>query len=95
MTAALDTSMLRSAALTPFELNAIGVLVKTGGECAWYPNNVKPITRDGVQGMIDKGLVSLVLVNGTQWMRLTDHGRRVAEQLERMSAAPKLEVSSP
>lgn len=94
MSAKLDAGLLRQVGLTAFDINTIGVLVKSGGEAAWYPNNVKPFTRQMIDAMIKKGLVEITSgPTGGQYLRLTDLGRQAATQIEAMNVAPKVEVN--
>jgi hypothetical protein len=88
----LDLGLLRHAALTAFEVNAIKILIKTGGEAPYYPGNWKPETKAMFQMMIDKGIVELRTVDettGQQNMRLTEGlGRACADQVVKSEQQP-------
>jgi hypothetical protein len=88
----IDTAHLRQVALTRFDIQLLGLLMKSGGE---YP---VPETVEGralVETTRAKNLVEIVERFGERpHVRLTDEGRTVVAQLEAMNAQPKVEVAS-
>lgn len=64
MSTPLDLPQLRQVGLTAFEIKTIGELVKQGGEVAWYPERVKPITNEMIDAMMQKGIVYLESPSG-------------------------------
>jgi hypothetical protein len=88
----IDTAHLRRVALTRFDIQLLGLLMKSGGE---YP---MPETLEGralLETTRGKGLVEVVERYGERpLVRLTDEGRVVCSQLEAMAVQPKLEVAS-
>lgn len=95
MTASIDRGALRHAGLSGFDIKTIKGLVDRGGETAWYPHNKPGWLFVAVESMIARDLVVVVErpLQG-MFMRLTDFGRFMAEQLEAMDVAPKIEVVS-
>lgn len=90
-----DLRMLREVQVDTSDAHTIGILADNGGEVAWFPHACKPETLDRVERTIRKGLVEVIeRVPHGLYLRLTDVGRRAADQLDKMKVAPKVEVAS-
>jgi hypothetical protein len=87
----LDAKMLREIRVDTSDAHTIGILADNGGEVAWYPHTCKPETLDRVEATIRKGLVEVIerIPHGL-FLRLTDAGRHVAGELDKMKVAPKI-----
>lgn len=53
-------AQLREVGLTAFEINTLNEIAKQGGEVAWYPERVKPLTNQLVDLMVAKRLVEFL-----------------------------------
>lgn len=95
-----ELGRVRQVALSPFDIKVLTTFVETGGEFPFYIDRLAPDTRDAQIAamnsliardliMVDKGQTS-----GHRWMlRLTDNGRAVCAQLEKMNAGkPAVQV---
>ncbi len=89
-----DLGHLRQVGLTHFEVQTITLLARSSGEVTWYPERVKPLTRQCMDQLIGKQLVAVLNRGGVLAIRLTDQGRSVASQLEAIDVKPKIEVAS-
>jgi hypothetical protein len=90
---------VRAAELSPFDIKVLSVFMETGGEFPFYVDRLKPETKDfqiaGMNSLIARDLVEVDASrsNGHRWMlRLTDHGRAVCNELEKMNAKRPVEV---
>lgn len=92
----VDLRMLREIKVDTSDAHTIGILVDNGGEIPWYPHTCKPETLDRVEATIRKGLVEVIARDSRNrlFLRLTDMGRRAAEDLEKLKVAPKIEVAT-
>jgi hypothetical protein len=91
MNGKIDTAHLRQVALTSFDIQLLGLLSKSGGE---YPVPETSVARALLERTRDKGIVEIVERFGSRaFVRLTDQGRVVVEQLEVMAVQPKIEIS--
>lgn len=95
-----DLDRLRSADLTPYDVKVLTTMIETGGEFPFYVDRLKPETRDyhigGMNSMIARDLVEVDAArsSGHRWiLRLTDHGRAVCAELEKMNAKRAVEVT--
>jgi hypothetical protein len=88
-----ELSRLRVAGLSPFDIKVFSTFMTTGGEFPFYVDRLKPATRDlniaGMNLLITRDLIWVdpSRSNGHRWMLcLTDNGRAVCAQLEKMNA---------
>lgn len=89
MNSKIDTAHLRQVALTGFDTQVLGLLMKCGGE---YPTPETPAARALLETTRAKGLIELVERYGERSrVRLTAEGRAVCAQLEEMAVQPKRE----
>ncbi len=87
----IDTAHLRQVALTGFDIQLLGLLMKSGGE---YPLPETLEARALLERTRNKGIVEIVERFGSRpFVRLTDQGRAVVGQLETMAKQPKIEVT--
>ncbi len=90
---------LRHAGLTGFDVMILTNLMKGGGEFGLYTGGIAeeqlPRVLAGLSTLADRGLISVDEVRSTVSrivLQLTDNGREVCSQLERMSVQPRVEV---
>lgn len=90
---------VRAAGLSPFDIKVLSTFMETGGEFPFYVDRLKPETRDaqlaGMNALIARDLIEVDTrrSSGHRWMlRLTDNGRAVCGELEKMSAKRPVEV---
>jgi hypothetical protein len=95
-----ELDRLRAASLSPYDIKVLTTMIETGGEAPIYVDRLKPETRqaqiDGLNSMIARDLVEVDVTRsmGHRWMlRLTDHGRHVCAELEKMNAKKPVEVT--
>ena len=100
MTDRHELDRLRSAALSPYDIKVISTMMETGGEFPFYVDRLKPETKDvhiaAMNSLIARDLVEVDMTrsNGHRWMmRLTDNGRAVCAELEKMNARKHVEVT--
>jgi hypothetical protein len=94
-----ELDRLRSAGLSPFDVNVLNQFMKVGGEFTFYAARLKPQTKDivisGMNSLIARGLIEVDTNRSIdhRWMlRLTDNGRAICAKLDEMSAKPAVEV---
>ena len=94
-----ELSRLRAASLSPFDIKVLSVFMEAGGEFPFYVDRLKPTTRDaqiaGMNALISRDLIAVDTTrsNGHRWMvRLTDNGRAVCAELEKLNAKKPIEV---
>ena len=94
-----DLDRVRHAELSPYDIKVLSVLMETGGSFPFYVDRLKPETRDaqiaGMNSLIARDLIEVDTTqsNGHRWvLRLTDNGRAVCGQLEKMNAKRPIEV---
>ena len=94
-----ELGRLRAAELSPFDIKVLSTFMETGGEFPLYVDRLKPETRDaqiaGMNALIARDLmeVDATRSSGHRWMlRLTDNGRALCSELEKMSAKKSVEV---
>lgn len=99
MTDRFELARVRAAGLSPFDIKVLSTFMETGGEFPFYVDRLKFETRDlqigGMNSLIARDLVEVdeTRSNGHRWMlRLTDNGRAVCAELEKMSAKRPVEV---
>jgi DNA-binding MarR family transcriptional regulator len=99
VTARHELGRLRAAGLSPFDIKVLSVFMETGGEFAFYVDRLKPETKDmqidGMNSLIARDLIEVDTTrsSGHRWMmRLTDNGRAVCAELEKMNARKPVEV---
>jgi hypothetical protein len=90
---------MRAAALSPFDIKVLSTFMETGGEFPFYVDRLKPETRDaqiaGMNDLISRDLiyVDTAQSSGHRWIvRLTDNGRALCAELEKMNAKKPVEV---
>lgn len=90
-----ELDRLRSAALSPFDINVLKTAVEAGGEFPLYPDRLKPETRDvvvaGMNSLLARGILEIDEARsapGRCVLRMTDHGRASYAQLEKMTVKP-------
>lgn len=94
-----DLGRFRQAALSPFDVKVLSIFMEAGGEFPLYVDRLKPETRDqqitGMNSLIARDLVEIDRARSTghRWvLRLTDNGRALCAELEKMNAQRPLEV---
>ena len=94
-----DLDRLRTAALSPYDIKVLSTMMESGGEIPFYVDRLKPETKqshiDGMNSLIARDIIEVDMTrsNGHRWMvRLTDNGRGVCSQLEKMNAQKPVEV---
>ena len=94
-----DLRRLRAAELSPFDIKVLSTFMATGGEFPFYVDRLKPVTKDaqiaGMNSLIERDIVMVdqARSNGHRWMlRLTDNGRALCAELEKMNAKKPVEV---
>jgi hypothetical protein len=94
-----ELDRLRAVGLSPFDVKVLSTMMETGGEFPFYVDRLKPETRDiqiaGMNSLIARDLIEVDTSrsSGHRWMvRLTDNGRAVCAELEKMSAKKPVEV---
>jgi hypothetical protein len=94
-----ELDRLRAVGLSPFDVKVLSTMMETGGEFPFYVDRLKPETRDiqiaGMNSLIARDLIEVDVSrsSGHRWMvRLTDNGRAVCAELEKMSAKKPVEV---
>lgn len=95
-----DLDRLRAASLSPFDIKVLSTAMETGGEFPFYADRLKPATKDaviaGMNSLIERDLFAVDTARsvGHRWMLvLTDHGRAVCGELEKMNAKKPVEVT--
>jgi len=95
-----DLDRLRAAQLSPFDVKTLSMAIEVGGEFPFYVDRLKPETKDaviaGMNSMIARDLLVVVTERslGHRWvLRLTDHGRAVCAELDKMNAKKVIEVT--
>ena len=90
---------LRHAGLSAFDVKVMTTLMQTAGEFGYCPGNLTKVELDrviaGLSSLADRGLIAVDEGRSTvsRWvLRLTDHGREVCAQLEKMSVQPRVDV---
>jgi len=94
-----ELGRVRAAGLSPFDIKVLSTFMETGGEFPFYVDRLKPETRDaqiaGMNDLIARDLIEVdpIRSNGHRWvMRLTDNGRAICAELEKMNAKRPVEV---
>lgn len=94
-----ELDRLRTAGLSPYDIKILSTMIETGGEFPLYVDRLKPEMRDyhiaGMNSMIARDLIEVDehRSSGHRWMlRLTDNGRAVCAELEKMRAKKSVEV---
>jgi len=94
-----ELDRVRQAGLSPFDIKVLSTLMETGGEFPFYVDRLKPETRDvqiaGMNTLIARDIIEVDMTrsSGHRWMiRLTDNGRALCAQLEKMNAKRPVEV---
>ncbi len=90
---------LRTMGLSPYDIKVLSTMMETGGEFPLYVDRLKLETRDthlaAMNSMIERDLIEVDVPrsSGHRWMlRLTDNGRAVCAELEKMNARRPIEV---
>jgi len=90
---------LRHAGLSAFDVKVLSTLMQTGGEFGYTPGNLTKEELErviaGLGSLADRGIIMVDEARSTvsRWvLRLTDNGREVCSQLEKMSVQPRVEV---
>lgn len=90
---------MRAAALSPFDIKVLSTFMETGGEFPFYVDRLKPDSRDaqieGMNSLIARDLIEVDTTRSTghRWvLRLTDNGRALCAELEKMNAKKPVEV---
>lgn len=94
-----ELGRLRHMRLSGFDVMILSNLMKGGGEFGFYPGGIQsenlPRVLEDLGSMTDRDLISIDEARSTTSrivLRLTDNGRAVCEQLEKMTAQPRVEV---
>lgn len=88
-----ELGRLRAAGLSPFDIKVLSTFMEMGGEFPFYVDRLKPATRDlqieGMNSLIARDVifVDTSRSSGHRWVLcLTDNGRAICAQLEKMNA---------
>ncbi len=99
MTDRYELGRLRHMGLSGFDVMILSNLMKSGGEFGFYTAGVAeellPRVIAGLGSMAERDLILVDEARSTTSrivLRLTDNGRAVCGQLERMSVQPRVEV---
>ena len=99
MTDQHELNRLRHAGLSGFDVMIMSNLMKGGGEFGFYTGGVDaehlPRVIAGLDSLAIRGLLTVDEARSTTSriiLRLTDNGRAVCAQLEKMSVQPHVEV---
>lgn len=99
MTDQYELGRLRHAGLTGFDVMILSNLMKSGGRFGFYTGGVQaeqlPRVIAGLDSMAGRGLITVDETQSTTSrivLLLTDNGRAVCSQLEKMSVQPHVEV---
>lgn len=94
-----ELDRVRSVGLSPYDIKVLTTMMETGGEFPFYIERCSPEVRDmhvaGMSSLANRGLIEVDEVRSTvnRWiLRLTDNGRAICTQLEKMNAKPRVEV---
>ena len=94
-----ELGRVRAAGLSPFDIKVLTTFMETGGEFPFYVDRLKPETRDlqiaGMNALIERDLIEVDMPrsNGHRWvLRLTDNGRALCGEIEKMNAKRPVEV---
>jgi len=94
-----ELGRVRAAELSPYDIKVLSTMMETGGEFPFYVDRLKPEMRDahiaGMNSLIARDLVEVDMSrsSGHRWLlRLTDNGRSVCAQLEKMNVKRSVEV---
>lgn len=94
-----ELGRVRSAGLSPYDIKVLTTMAETGGEFPFYIDRCAPEARDlhvaGMNSLANRGLIEVDESRSTlsRWiLRLTDNGRAVVAQLDKMNAKPTVEV---
>jgi len=90
---------LRHVGLSAFDVKILSTLMQTGGEFGLYIEGIaeanRPAVIAGLSSLADRELIAVDEVRSTvsRWvLQLTDNGRQVCSQLEKMNVQPRVEV---
>lgn len=90
---------IRHAALSAFDVMILTNLTKSGGEFGLYPGGIAeerlPQVMAELGSMADRDLIAVDEARSTTSrivLKLTDYGRSVCGQLDKMSVQPRVEV---
>lgn len=99
MTDRHELGRVRAAGLSPFDIKVLSTFMETGGEFPFYVDRLKPETKaaqiNGMNSLIARDLIEVDMMrsNGHRWMvRLTDEGRSLCAELEKMNAKKPVEI---
>ena len=94
-----ELGRLRHAGLSGFDVVIMTNLMKGGGEFGFYTGGVAPESLPrviaGLDSLANRGLIAVDEGRSTTSrivLKLTDNGREVCAQLEKMSLKPRVEV---
>ena len=93
-----ELGRVRSVGLSPYDIKVLTTMAETGGEMAFYIESTGEMRNLHIAGMgslANRGLIAVDEARSTptRWvLRLTDNGRAVCGQLEKMNAKPRVEV---
>jgi hypothetical protein len=94
-----ELDRMRTAGLSAYDIKVLSTMIETGGEFPFYVDRLKPETRDahiaGMNSLIARDIVEVDMQrsSGHRWMVcLTDNGRALCAQLEKMNAKKPVEV---
>lgn len=82
MTRPIDGGLLRTAALSAWDVAVIRKLGQQGGESQYNPAAYPAERRALILRLIDRNLVAKVTRDGRDYIRLTDFGRNALTQIE-------------
>ena len=94
-----ELERMRAASLSPYDIKTLSTFMATGGEFPFYVDRLKPETKAthiaGMNSLIARDIIEVDMArsSGHRWLlRLTDNGRALCTELEKMNAAKPVEV---
>jgi hypothetical protein len=82
VTLPIDGGLLRTAALSGWDVAVIRKLGQQGGESLYNPKTYTPQRQALILRLLDRKLVEKIERDGREFIRLTDFGRNALTQIE-------------
>ncbi len=81
-------ALLRHVRLDTFEIKMLDMIAGRGGEIPWDWTKVKPEAQKKILELVGKGCVMELERGNSTYLRLTDGGRNVVDQIRKMTVKP-------
>lgn len=78
----IDGGLLRTAALSAWDVAALRKLGETGGESLYNPSTYPPQRQALILRLIDRNLVEKITRDGRDFVRLTSFGANALDQIK-------------